>query len=75
MKVTYDPETDTLTITLRVSHISESDELQEGFIADYDSEGNIVGNLEILDASNKVAEPQNMVFESMGHPAVAGRSA
>ena len=74
MKVTYDPETDTLTITLRVTHISESDELQEGFIADYDSEGNIVG-LEILDASKKVAEPQNMVFESMGHPAVAGRSA
>ena len=52
MKVTYDPETDTLTITLRVSHISESDELQEGFIADYDSEGNIVG-LEILEASKK----------------------
>ena len=66
MKVTYDPETDTLTIRLRDVHISESDELQEGVIADNDAEGNIVG-LEFLDASERVSEPQNLTFESMGH--------
>ena len=67
MKITYDPETDTLTIRLKDGHISESDELQEGVIADYGPEGQILG-LEIFDASERVTEPQNMVFESMGHP-------
>jgi len=70
MKITYDPETDILTIRLKQVHISESDELQDGIIADLDAKGNIVG-LEIFDASQRVTEPQNMVFESMGHP-VAG---
>ncbi len=67
MKITYDPETDTLTIRLKEDHISESDELQEGIIADLNSDGHIVG-LEILDASQRVTEPQNMIFESKGHP-------
>lgn len=71
MKITYDRETDTLTIRLKEVHISESDELQEGVIADFDDKGAIVG-LEILAASKRVTEPQNMVFESRGHP-VAGR--
>jgi uncharacterized protein YuzE len=66
MKIIYDPETDTLTIRLKEVPISESDELQDGIIADLDTRGNIVG-LEILDASKRVTEPQNMVFESMGH--------
>ncbi len=70
MKITYDPKTNTLTIRLKDVHISESDELQPGFIADYDANGNIVG-LEILDASERVTAPQNLIFESMGHP-VAG---
>ena len=70
MKITYDPQSDTLTIRLKENHISESDELQKGIIADLDSEGNIIG-LEILDASQRITEPQNMIFESMGHP-VAG---
>jgi len=72
MKITYDPETDTLTIRLKKSRVSESDELQEGMIADLDAKGNIIG-LEILDASKRVTEPQNIVFESMGH-LVAGHA-
>ena len=68
MKITYDPETDTLTIRLKEAHISESDELQEGMIADFDSVGNIVG-LEILEASKRVSQPQNLIFESKGYPA------
>ena len=66
MKITYDPETDTLTIRLKETHISESDELQEGMIADLDSRGNIV-DLEILEASKRVSQPQTLVFESKGH--------
>jgi uncharacterized protein YuzE len=71
MKITYDPETDTLTIRLKNVHISESDELQEGIIADYDAKGKIIG-LEILDASERVTEPQNVIFESMGHSLSGG---
>jgi uncharacterized protein YuzE len=70
MKATYDPETDTLSIRLKEKQISENDELQEGIIADSDPQGNIIG-LEILDASQRITEPQNMIFESMGRP-VAG---
>ena len=66
MKVTYDPETDTLTIGLIPAQASQSDELQEGIIADFDSTGRIVG-FEILVASERVTEPQNMIFESRGH--------
>ena len=69
MKVTYDSETNTLTIRFKDVHVSESDELQEGIIADYDVEGNLVG-LEFLDASERISEPQNIIFESMGHPVV-----
>ena len=70
MKVTYAPETDTLTIRFNDSPITESDEIQEGIIADMDVKGCIIG-LEILSASELVAEPQNMIFESGGR-AVAG---
>ena len=70
MKVTYDPETDTLTIRFNDSPITESDEIQEGIIADMDVKGRIIG-LELLSASELVAEPQNMIFESGGR-AVAG---
>jgi uncharacterized protein YuzE len=74
VEITYDPETDTLTIRLKEVHISESDELQEGFIADLDLNGNIVG-LEILEASMRVTQPQNLVFESKGHPVAGPTSA
>ena len=70
MKITYDPETDILTIRLKETPVSESDELNEGIVADYDGDGHIVG-LEIFDASHRVTEPQNIVFESKGHGAAA----
>ena len=66
MKVTYEPEIDILTIRLKETPVSESDELQEGIIADYDGDGHIIG-IEILDASRRVAEPHKIVFESKGH--------
>lgn len=73
MKVTYWPDVDILDIRLKEAFIKESDEICEGFVADYDGEGNIVG-LEIFDASHRVTEPQNMVFESMGHPVASSTS-
>lgn len=50
MRIRYDENSDILYIRLRETKYYESDEIKEGFILDYDREGNIIA-LEILDAS------------------------
>ena len=64
MKVRYDEEADALYIRLRKGEYYESDEIKEGFILDYDANGNIVG-IEILDASSNltVADLPTVNFE------------
>ncbi|MBI5407614.1 MAG: DUF2283 domain-containing protein [Nitrospirae bacterium] len=62
MKVIFDPETDTLSIILRDEKISESDEVKEGVIIDYSKDGKIV-SIEIMDASEQIAEPQGILYE------------
>jgi len=62
MKVIYDRETDTLSLILGEGPVAESDEVREGLIIDYDRHGHIV-SLEVLDASEHVAEPASIVFE------------
>ena len=59
MRVRYDDETDTLTITLRDVPVAESDEDKPGVILDYDGEGNLV-SVEVLDASRRVEEPETV---------------
>ena len=61
MKVTYDRETDTMTITLREERIKESDEVRPGVIADFGYDGGIV-RFEILDASKVVQNTREMQF-------------
>ncbi len=61
MKVTYDQETDTITITLRQERIKESDEVRPGVIADFGYDGGIV-RFEILDASKVVENTREMQF-------------
>lgn len=61
MKVTYDVETDTMTITLRDEPIKESDEVRPGVIADFGYDGGIV-RFEILDASKIVQNAREMQF-------------
>jgi uncharacterized protein YuzE len=65
MKVVYDTETDTMTLILRQEPVSESDEVREGIIIDYNKEGRIV-SIEILDASDQVFEPQGILYELRG---------
>ena len=63
MKVTYDPRTDTLSVTLREdAQVAESDEDKPGVILDYDSDGNLV-SLEILDASKRVTDARKVEFQ------------
>lgn len=61
MKVCYDAETDSLTLTLSEEQIRESDEPQPGVIIDFGYDGQIVG-LEILQASSVVANVREMQF-------------
>ena len=61
MKVTYDPETDTLRVMFGTAPIEESDQDKPGVILDYDKDGNIVG-LEILDASKRMDNPRSVEY-------------
>lgn len=65
MKVIFDPETDTLSLIFREDRIAESDEVREGVILDYSGDGKIV-SMEILDASEQIAEPQGILYELKG---------
>ncbi len=67
MKVTYDHETDILTITLLDKPVAESDEDKPGIILDYDDSGNLI-SLEILDASKRVASPECIVYQVASAP-------
>jgi uncharacterized protein YuzE len=61
MRVTYDRQSDTLTITLREDRIRESDEVRPGVIADFGYDGGVV-RFEILDASKVVQNTREMQF-------------
>jgi len=62
MKILFDKETDTLTITLREAAIRESDEVRPGVIADFGFDGKIV-RFEILSASKIVTQPKGVAYE------------
>jgi uncharacterized protein YuzE len=62
VKIRYDAETDTLTLTLCDVPVRESEEERSGVILDYDADGALVG-LEILDASRRVAGPTSVELE------------
>ena len=61
MKVTYDAETDSLTIVLRERRIKESDEVRPGVVADFGYDGGVV-RFEILGASRVVDSAREMQF-------------
>ncbi|MGA3326241.1 MAG: DUF2283 domain-containing protein [Terriglobia bacterium] len=61
MRVNYDRESDTMTITLREDRIRESDEIRPGVIADFGYDGGVV-RFEILDASKVVQNTREMQF-------------
>ena len=53
MKINYYPETDSLYIDLSEKASSESKEISEGIVLDYDTAGDLVG-IDIDNASKKV---------------------
>lgn len=60
----YDAGSDTLSIVLSDRLVAESDEAKPGVILDFDDSGNVV-SMEILDASLRVDQPTQMVYELM----------
>jgi uncharacterized protein YuzE len=65
MKVSYDEQTDTLSVVLKAgATVSESDEDKPGVILDYDEHGDLV-SLEILDASRRVSDARKVEFETV----------
>ena len=62
MKVTYDRETDTLTVIFTETPVAECDEDKPGVILDYDQSGNLV-SIEILDASRRVTLPSRIEYQ------------
>jgi uncharacterized protein YuzE len=61
VKVTYDTRTDILTIRLREGIVSESDEVSQGVVLDFDEQGSIV-SIELLDASKRSSNPKALEF-------------
>ena len=61
MRVTYDPQTDSLTITLREERIKESDEIRPGVIADFGYDGGVV-RFEIMKASEVMQNTREIQF-------------
>ena len=62
MKVIYDRETDTLSLIFNESKVAESDELRDGIIVDYNTDGKVV-SVEILDASQHINDPTALSYE------------
>jgi uncharacterized protein YuzE len=56
MKVEYDSDTDTLTVTLRRGGVAESDEHEPGLILDHDEAGDLLSS-EVLDATGRISTP------------------
>jgi uncharacterized protein YuzE len=62
MKVTYDVDTDTLSVIFKEGVlVAESDEDKPGVILDYDAQQDLV-SLEILDASRRVTNTGNVDY-------------
>ncbi|MBI4611441.1 MAG: DUF2283 domain-containing protein [Candidatus Rokubacteria bacterium] len=61
MRITYDQQTDSLTITLRDERIKDSDEIRPGVIADFGHDGGIV-RFEIMQASKVVQNTREIQF-------------
>ena len=64
MKVTYDADTDTLTMVFREAPVAESDEEKPGVILDFDEDGHLLA-VELLDASKRMENPRHIEFHEV----------
>ncbi len=69
MRVRVDAGADAVYLNLTDRPIQESEEVADGIVVDYDSEGRIVG-IEILDASKRTDDPSALKQFSFEMPNV-----
>ena len=67
MRFHYDKKEDALYLRFNENPYSESEEMREGIIFDYDKNGKIIG-IEILDASQKFSRQFQSEFRSRKLP-------
>lgn len=65
MKAQYDPQADALYIRLAPGEVTDSDEVRPGVVLDLDANGRVLG-IEMLDVSQRTANPREMAFELLG---------
>lgn len=63
MKFNYYPETDSLYIEFNTKTSSDSKEVSDGVVVDYDNEGNIVGI--DIDNASKIIDLQKLESDSL----------
>lgn len=69
MRFHYDKKNDSLYIRFNEKRYFESDEVKEGIIFDYDSQGKIIG-IEVLNASKKFPKEFNSLLLRKNIPVV-----
>jgi uncharacterized protein YuzE len=70
MRVRIDQGADAIYVNLSDRAVSESEEIADGIVVDYDVEGRVVG-IEILDASKRAGSPETLKSYSFELPGVA----
>jgi uncharacterized protein YuzE len=63
MKLNYYPETDSLYIDLSEKTSTESREISEGVVLDYDSAGNLVGI--DIDNASEIVQLQQLILSNL----------
>src|SRR5215213_1862336 len=64
LKVTYDADTDILTVVFREGPVTESDEEKPGLILDHDAAGEVLA-IEVLDATTRIDVPGRVEFHEV----------
>ena len=67
MKITYDAETDVLTIELRDGPVATTEEEKSGVLLDYDDRDRLIA-IELLDASQRVSEVDAVRLQILPKP-------
>ncbi|MGQ0684701.1 DUF2283 domain-containing protein [Bradyrhizobium sp.] len=70
MRVRIDQSADAVYLNLSDGAVSESEEVADGIVVDYDTDGRVVG-IEILDASKRAGNPETLKTYSFELPGVA----
>lgn len=64
MRIQYDPTADAMYIRLAEGTVTDSDEVREGVVLDYDASGKVLG-IEVLTLSKRADNPREMAFEML----------